>query len=393
MNAVDITTNEKDICGCSELSHAIESSVECFFFLTLSHSVLFCDNPPQENNTITDPLTNEVVAPWFGNMTEFHAFMERNKKQEFDAETFRKLVVSPGDMKKIQLTGENPKLLALSFFLNFCKSMVMAEVTLVEDMTLNLQKMDFPGKTDMLRIHASIMQVLERFADTQHADKRKSSDECLAFIEDVVKDPIKLQKNGSLSCDFVGKMWKVKDPATSDCIFSFDESARIFRAIVKPGITALSQESKEYLLQMMERDDIAVITGGLYQDFDSSLWNQSSILGMSGEMPHHRFRLFRQGDQENDASVGSYQPFKELMVDLSMQVCDYSDNLSARQLTSPSNARFKCRTSDGNQIEFELDNVVYMLDYDFKKNFPCIMNFVNAFSCSLTFFLEARGVL
>lgn len=76
------------------------------------------------------------------------------------------------------------------------------------------------------------------------------------------------------------------------CAWSFDKDNGILRATLKPGIKTLSLKAKEYLLLMMERDDIAVVTGGLCRGLERSLWNSHGITSTSGEMYHHHFRRF-----------------------------------------------------------------------------------------------------
>ena len=163
------------------------------------------------------------------------------------------------------------------------------------------------------------------------------------------------------------------------CTWSFDAENRILKATLKPGVEALSLKAKEYLLLMMERDDIAVVTGGLCRGLDKSLWNSHGIISTSGEMYHHRFRRFvRMGVEGTTGDdVKPQSQYEEMDKDVSMRVDDYFKYLderrkriesivvkqgAARQLTYVNFV--------GEEATLDLDEVVYMLDYDIKRKLP-----------------------
>ena len=51
-------------------------------------------------------------------------------------------------------------------------------------------------------------------------------------------------------------------------------------------------KAKEYLYAMMERDDIAVITSGLYDAMEYECWNLDRMAHELGADRYHSFRRF-----------------------------------------------------------------------------------------------------
>jgi hypothetical protein len=173
------------------------------------------------------------------------------------------------------------------------------------------------------------------------------------------------------------------------CIWSFDEKSRILRVTLKPGVDSLSQKAKDHLFLMMERDDIAVITSGFCRDLNRSLWNDESIVSTSGEMYHHRFRRFVRIDVD-DATSGAMAlspHYEEIDKDVSMRIGDYFKYLKHRQrlvemtgekeIVGP---HLSYTYIGGEKIKLDLDEVIYMLDYDIKRKLPLhYQNFKDSF--------------
>jgi hypothetical protein len=173
------------------------------------------------------------------------------------------------------------------------------------------------------------------------------------------------------------------------CTWTFDEETRILRAALKPNTECFSPKAKKFMFLMMERDDIAIITGGHCRNLDASLWNNECIKSKSGERYHHRFRRFRRrindddgkkavDDSEGDADRNLQCVYEEVDKDLAMSVSDYFDYWRSVRSSSGCQAR-QGKVWTGSSITLmtsatdasvDLDEVVYMLDYDIKKKLP-----------------------
>ena len=161
------------------------------------------------------------------------------------------------------------------------------------------------------------------------------------------------------------------------CTWSFDEATRILRAKLKPGEKQFSNEAKELLKLMMERDDIAVITEGHCQSLDRCLWNLESIKAKNGEKYHHRFRLFQRYIIDSASETEPRYEYREVDNDLAMTVKDYFGYLEKREkvLASKSlrkgSSTYEYTNERKKVVELDvLDDIIYMLDYDIKQKLP-----------------------
>jgi hypothetical protein len=174
------------------------------------------------------------------------------------------------------------------------------------------------------------------------------------------------------------------------CTWSFDEENRILRATLKPGVETLSRKAKEYLLLMMERDDIAVVTGGLCRGLETSLWNLHCITSTSGEMYHHNFCRFVRMDAGDltDSEMRQQSQYEEINEHMSMKVVDYFRYLEERRKLIESDGAKQGAERRMSYVNFvhkettlDLDKVIYMLDYDIKRKLPLhYQNFKDNFS-------------
>ena len=83
-------------------------------------------------------------------------------------------------------------------------------------------------------------------------------------------------------------------PDTGHCEWSFDAECRVLLAKFnigdqKPTLTPVDES---FLLIMMERTDIAVVSEGLFDGFDPSVWDLNFISSRAGDKMFHRFRHF-----------------------------------------------------------------------------------------------------
>ena len=84
-------------------------------------------------------------------------------------------------------------------------------------------------------------------------------------------------------------------PDTGKCRWSFNEDLRVLLAdfIQDDGMVQLIYEDEEFLLKMMERDDISVVSNGLATGLNPELWTLKYIADTVGDEYYHKFRAFK----------------------------------------------------------------------------------------------------
>jgi len=170
-------------------------------------------------------------------------------------------------------------------------------------------------------------------------------------------------------------------PSSKDCIWTFDDASRVLLAdfrtpATNSGKVVVTCEDEEYLMKMMERDDITVISEGLADDFDLSLLGQTYIESRLGTQFHHRVKEFRKtssrtppcGLQTGEA-IGQWDEngFH------SMKFKDYFSYLSLKQQLLNSDylcandKMFTYKDSNGKVISIDVtQSVLYLLDLNMK---------------------------
>eukprot|EP00557_Chaetoceros_sp_GSL56_P005613 CAMPEP_0176496820 /NCGR_PEP_ID=MMETSP0200_2-20121128/11393_1 /TAXON_ID=947934 /ORGANISM="Chaetoceros sp., Strain GSL56" /LENGTH=931 /DNA_ID=CAMNT_0017894789 /DNA_START=80 /DNA_END=2875 /DNA_ORIENTATION=+ len=201
-------------------------------------------------------------------------------------------------------------------------------------------------------------------------------------------------------------------PSTGCCEWTFDEDSRVLLGKFKIGKAhpKVTCEDESFLLRMMERTDIAVISEGLFvandDDKDCGLWNLDFIAERAGDQMFHRFRRFestlwtqehfdlaRIGEKipselsSSSSSTTSKCPISsnvdcfyhttEIDGDVSMRIRDYIRYIKMRvdvqkdyhQTTS--NCLFSYKDGSGKDQELDVKrHSVYMIDLDVKKFLP-----------------------
>ena len=117
-------------------------------------------------------------------------------------------------------------------------------------------------------------------------------------------------------------------PLISDdtsCTWHLDKENSILRVTLKHGMN-LSKKAKEFLYVMMERDDIAVITSGLYHGMGHECWNQDRMAHELGADRYHSFRRFAY--VVNPAT--GCKEYQEIKKDSTMTIGDYFAYLKRR---------------------------------------------------------------
>jgi hypothetical protein len=83
----------------------------------------------------------------------------------------------------------------------------------------------------------------------------------------------------------------ITDNKDTSCTWHLGKENLILRVTLKHGMN-LSKNAKEFLYVMMQRDDIAVITTGLYHGMGHECWNQDRMAHELGADRYHSFRRF-----------------------------------------------------------------------------------------------------
>ena len=133
-------------------------------------------------------------------------------------------------------------------------------------------------------------------------------------------------------------------PNTGFCDWSFDEKSRVLFADFRvPSCRTAEEEGgggggrrgikivredESFLFTMMERDDITVISQGLADEINSSLWSREYIEGIIGSVYHHKFRGFETMLRE-DGTISEQTREKEGWY--SMKFADYFQYLERRR--------------------------------------------------------------
>lgn len=188
-------------------------------------------------------------------------------------------------------------------------------------------------------------------------------------------------------------------PRTQYCKWSFDSEHRVLNANFKPKSqqdVVVTPEDKAYLLKMMERDDVTVISDGLLPSLDPELWCEKFIDGSIGDIVYHHFRLFVRYSNDD----GSRVIYDESPGWISMHITDYLAYLKKRNqvLKNIRKRRMdagldpfttddydKHRRFDEEVFEFEVsgkaeeslnvvNDVLYMIDLDIVKYLPHLMD-------------------
>jgi len=158
-------------------------------------------------------------------------------------------------------------------------------------------------------------------------------------------------------------------PETGFCKWSFDEKSRVLLANfrVSGGKITVEPEDEGFLFSMMERDDITVISEGLADSINSSLWTREYIEGCIGSEYHHKFRGF-ETKHMNSSDVDQQQPAKQSKEKegwYSMKVSDYFEYLEQRQAVKSNkldengvlNRNFTFTDSGGKEKTVNVDNM------------------------------------
>ena len=165
-------------------------------------------------------------------------------------------------------------------------------------------------------------------------------------------------------------------PSTGYCTWSFNVDTRVllanFRANTNGGKVSVTREDEEFLLKMMERDDITVISEGLVDELDSTLLDRGYVEGSIGSEFHHKVKEFKNTPVKprGCALTGEVNAHYEEKGWYSMTISDYFAYLDRRQtyIDSKTNdvavdggdadAVFTFTDSEGKEISIDASEVV-----------------------------------
>ena len=228
-------------------------------------------------------------------------------------------------------------------------------------------------------------------------------------------------------------------PSTSSCYWTFNEANRVLLGKFTVGSSdRIRDEDKIFLLQMMERDDISVVTEGLVHGLDKDKWDLNNISKCVGERFHHKVISFtneenrsrqskyssnkpkarsekKEGSlpssekKKNDDIKTSHQKkatcavqsvdrraefqslFKEQKIFYSMRVADYISYLKKWHdvvCRGGDDSKFVFKSFSGDEVTLDVvKTVLYLIDYDIIKLLPRLYDdFKRCFRLSGDFF-------
>ena len=185
--------------------------------------------------------------------------------------------------------------------------------------------------------------------------------------------PVNLPKSSSLHCDY-----------------SFDEVSRVLLIKVRKDeggdcyYNRLSKEDEQYVLRMMERDDVTCVFEGFCRNLDKNLWafnRFSSPFGATAE-PHYKVRVFR-GVNNCTIVPQNYEEKDGVIVltpsDFVRYLYQRKEELERIETTQKRNFKSElfsyCLYENGTRTrKIEslncIDCVFYFIDYDLMKLMP-----------------------
>jgi hypothetical protein len=160
-------------------------------------------------------------------------------------------------------------------------------------------------------------------------------------------------------------------------------------------------EDEAFLLEMMERDDVTVISDGLADEINSAFWTREYIEGCIGSEYHHKFRSFETAAVDRYGGEEGRQQEQQLRENdgwYSMKFSDYFSYLQRREyakgarLSSHASIHdvngdglereFSFVDSHGKEITIDVENVVIVRRREGHTNeWPVYVFFAFRVSC------------
>lgn len=179
--------------------------------------------------------------------------------------------------------------------------------------------------------------------------------------------------------------------------WSYDDTSRVLLGVFNNN-HHLDREDLIFLLKMMERDDITVVTEG-FARLNTSLWTLATLSHMVGDSVCHQFRVFRRVMKVGSNEKCCYESFEELGECCDMFMKDYFRYIQLRRdqlkcianrilLANQKNATlctkdetiyrnkndelftYKSYKNDQTYTLNCIDTILYLIDYDLGKFLP-----------------------
>lgn len=173
-------------------------------------------------------------------------------------------------------------------------------------------------------------------------------------------------------------------PNTGKCEWSFEPETRV--VLAKFTNHAIDLVDREFLLQMMERTDIALVSEGLYKVESNKCWDLDYIRYRCGNYFSHRIRRFqlvertfaeieesrfgytvKQSNVNDDKLQDKFFTSLELNDDISMTIGDYIDYVKSWNRVNTGEE--KSSSKESNDYDLSKDRL-YLIDFDVKKMLP-----------------------
>lgn len=170
-------------------------------------------------------------------------------------------------------------------------------------------------------------------------------------------------------------------PKTGKCKWTYDKESRVLLADFKQqgNKVEVTRDDEKYLLEMMQRDDITVISDGLAHGLESKLYSFESVVDRCGSQYVHKIRKF---SKVKRGTTKAGEAYRFSGVTLSMKVDDYAKYLvfqhDVMEKTKNGGSDVKNMYTKFHFVDHEgkrktvdvMESVLYLLDLDVGKLLP-----------------------
>jgi hypothetical protein len=161
---------------------------------------------------------------------------------------------------------------------------------------------------------------------------------------------------------------RVKLPENPQGEWTFCEESRVL-LINFSGVEEVSLAEKRAFAEMLQRDDITVVSEGLLEGIDKEMLTLGYIAGVV--KGSHKFRRFQRD------STGDYVRYEEKKGVVTMKISDFREYLERRQrvVNLPSSAgeaeaAFSFENRDGQEVTVDVNDPLYLFDLDMRNRLP-----------------------
>jgi hypothetical protein len=161
--------------------HSPATHEECSFFLAVAYAVLSCVKGPPLLSTKKQKksVKDDLISPWFGNITEFHNLLKNEVKYTFERQLdYFKSSVNQAQLRRKQLLQQYAllrsaintnmtKIYAVIFWIDFCVCIVPYP-TFIQKVASWCPRIAAGAlKIRVNTMVVSVFQVMDRIAETQ----------------------------------------------------------------------------------------------------------------------------------------------------------------------------------------------------------------------------------